>query len=228
MTPDSSRRSPCSTSSRSASSRRMPSGSTSSRSAGSKSAQPGADLVDQPLGPRRARRAGQRLEVGAQPLELEHQRPRVLRVQQHQFGDRGDAHRAEIAPPVDDRRLAGHQRGFGDGLFGAGAADRRQRRPQQCSQRKPPLDSLADVHHRPADVLHHRLGGQPGQREHPGQRLAVRRHQERLTLCLGFRHQAPAMQHRALDRRQHHPGVVGHLVAHRAGGQPEPLDGLGQ
>ena len=34
----------------------------------------------------------------------------------------------EVASPVDDRRLAGHQRRLGDGLLGAAAADRRQRR----------------------------------------------------------------------------------------------------
>ena len=48
--------------------------------------QPGADLVDQPLRSRRTRRAGQSPEVRPQPLELVDQRPRVLRVEQHQLG----------------------------------------------------------------------------------------------------------------------------------------------
>ena len=35
------------------------------------------------------------------------------------------------------------------------------------------LDSLADVHHRPAGIVHHRLAGHPRQRQHAGQRLLL-------------------------------------------------------
>ena len=124
ITPDSSRRSACRPSSSSASSSRLPSAVTSSRSAGSirRSRAPISSTS------RSGRDEPQRLEVGAQPLELVDQRPRVLGVEQHQVGDRGDVDHAEIAPAVDDRRLAGHQRRLGDGLLGARAADRRQRR----------------------------------------------------------------------------------------------------
>ncbi len=36
------------------------------------------------------------------------------------------------------------------------------------------------------------------------------------------------MQHRTFHRGQHHPRVVGHLIAHGAGGKPEAFDRLRQ
>ena len=83
-------------------------------------------------------------------------------------------------------------------------------------------DPFAGVHQGPAGVLHHRLGRHPGQGEHSAQGAllgvgragvvdgAVRRGRVRLA------GQGP------LHRPEHHPGVVGHLVAHGAPASPRP------
>ena len=226
MTPDRSRRSLCIPLSNAARSARWPTVGHLFEVGGLDPAQPGDDLVDQPLGLRRTRRSRQRLQAGTKPLELEHQRSRVLGVEQHQFGHGSNTNRAGVASPVDDRRLTHHQDGLCQSLLRARAAHRRQGLTQQCRQTEAPLDSFADVHHRPADVVDHRLGGHARERQHPRQGEVVRRGQERVALGLGVGRGVRGVQQGPFDGRQHHPGVVGHLVTHGAGGQPEAFDGL--
>ena len=125
---------------------------------------------------------GSDLRSATKPLELVDQRPRILGVEQHQVGHGSHTNRAGVASPIDDRRLTRHQRGLGDGLLSTRAADRRQGGTQQCRQPQTALDAFADVHHRPADVVDHRLGGHTGQRQHAGQCEVVRRRQERVAL----------------------------------------------
>ena len=121
-------------SSSSSSSARASLGVTSSRSAGSRRRSRVAISSTSRSGRDDPDDAGQRLEVGAQPLELVDQRPRVLRVEQHQIGHRGHAHLAQRAPAVDHRRFARHQRRLRDRLLRTGGFGRGQRGTQQRRQ----------------------------------------------------------------------------------------------
>ena len=160
----------------------LPSEATSSRSAGSRRRNRVGDLVDQPFGPRRTRRPGNALRsAAAAPAG----RPATAGSPRRTAPVRPppDTDLAQVAPPVDHRGFARHQRGLGDGLLGAGcgpssawraaarSAPARARSACRCpswSSRRPGPST------RPP----------PGQRQHPGQRQVLRRRQERVSLGL--------------------------------------------
>ena len=147
-------------------------------------AQPGADLVDQPLRPRRPGRT--RAAPSGRRAAAPAGTPTTAGsgcVEQHQLGHGGHTDVAQVAAAVDDRRFACHERRLGDRLLGARRCGRwvSVARSSAVSPSPRSIRLPMSIIVQPTSCTID-SAGHPGQREHPGQRLLLCRREQRVAL----------------------------------------------